>query len=56
MTLKEALINRGDDEETAEEIIQSMVESVYQGEDPEEVLLDEGLEPDYVQDLLELCL
>jgi len=56
MTLKKALINQGNSLETAEEIIQLMVESICQSEDPEEVLQDEGLEPDYVQDLLELCL
>lgn len=56
MTLKEALINQGNSSEIAEEIIQQMVDNVSFGDDPEEVLLDEGLEADYVQDLLELCL
>lgn len=37
----------------AEEEINEMRERVLEGEDPEEVLFDEGLEPDYVYDLME---
>lgn len=53
MTLREALLSRGDDPSTIEETIADMVASVEAGEDPEEVLCNEGLEPDYVLDLLE---
>ena len=38
----------------AEEIQQELVQSVIDGEDPEEVLYDAGLEPDYVIDLINL--
>ena len=34
------------------EIINEMKERMYEGEDPEEILYEEGLEPDYVLDLL----
>ena len=37
----------------AKVIIAEMVEEVFDGRDPEEVLFDWGLEPDYVFDLLE---
>lgn len=56
MTLREALANKGNEPEVIEEIIESMVQSVNEGEDPEEVLYGEGLEPDYVMDLLEECM
>jgi hypothetical protein len=36
----------------AQQIFDEMYELVQQGEDPEQVLFDEGLEPDYVMDLL----
>lgn len=56
MTLLEALMNSQDiDESTAKEIIREMADRVLEGEDPEELLSDEGLEPDYVFDLLEYC-
>lgn len=53
MTLKEALINQGNTPDRAEEIIRDMKESIEEGCDPEDVLQDEGLEPDYVLDLLD---
>jgi hypothetical protein len=43
------------DELTAEEadnLIKEMKDRVISGEDPEEILHEEGLEPDYVFDLL----
>ncbi len=40
------------DAEAAQHIFDEMVERVQNGEDPEEVLYEEGLEPDYVMDLL----
>jgi len=55
MTLREALKNQGNTDESIEEIIADMVASVNAGEDPETVLEGEGLEPDYVMDLLEEC-
>ena len=55
MTLLEALINRGETEEYAKELIQTMRDDVYDNfRDPEVVLEEEGLEPDYVFDLLNL--
>jgi len=53
MTLKEALVNRGDNPSEADELIAQMKQDVANGADPENVLYDEGLEPDYVMDLLE---
>lgn len=47
-----ALMNKGYDKEEAELIISDMRQSVLEGEDPEEVLYSEGLEPDYVFDLI----
>lgn len=41
-------------EEEAEVIQQVLAQSVFDGEDPEAVLYDFGLEPDYVIDLLNL--
>ena len=57
LTLLKALMNSQDiDESTATEIIKEMARQVLEdGEDPEELLSDEGLEPDYVFDLLEYC-
>ena len=55
MTLHEALMNR--DSLTfaeADEIVTEMRTLVYEGFDPEDVLFDEGLEPDYVFDLLDI--
>jgi hypothetical protein len=52
MTLKEALINQGNTPDDADEIISSMNEDIDNGADPEEVLEEYGLEPDYVMDLI----
>jgi len=38
--------------EQADEMIKEMHDRVLDGEDPEEILYEEGLEPDYVIDLL----
>ena len=40
------------DAAAAQHIFDEMLERVQNGEDPEEVLYEEGLEPDYVMDLL----
>lgn len=36
----------------AKEIVEDMRQRVMEGENPEEVLFEEGLEPDYVLDIL----
>lgn len=40
-------------EEEANEIMNDMVSDMEDGADPEDLLYDIGLEPDYVDDLLE---
>lgn len=56
LTLLQALMNSQDiDESSANDIIKGMAERMLQGEDPEELLSEEGLEPDYVMDLLDYC-
>jgi len=52
MELLTALINQGNDPTEALEILKEMKARVTEGEDPEEVLHEEGLEPDYILDLL----
>ena len=52
MTLRQALINQGNPIEDVDEIISSMQDDVMNGADPEEILYEYGLEPDYVMDLL----
>lgn len=52
MELLQALINKGHSKKDALAIIREMKERLHEGEDPEELLLEEGLEPDYVMDLL----
>ena len=54
MTLKKALM-KGQDLSASEaaEVIAEMKRRVYEdGADPEEVLYEEGLEPDYIYDLI----
>jgi hypothetical protein len=54
MNLKEALINGQDmSASEADEAIAEMRERILEGENPEEVLFDMGLEPDYIFDLIE---
>ena len=51
--LKKVLMNRDKlTSEEADEQIEEMVEAVNNGEDPENVLYDIGLEPDYIFDLI----
>lgn len=53
MTLKQALIQgQGLTSEEAIELIADMRKQVLEGADPEELLYDEGLEPDYIFDLI----
>jgi len=56
MTLREALINQGNDPERIDDMIYEMISDVNNGRNPESILDDYGLEPDYVMDLLDLCL
>lgn len=53
-TLKEVLIRRDNmTTEAADEMIAEARERVFEGEDPEEILMEDfGLEPDYIFDLL----
>ena len=53
--LRAALLAQNDGDEAAvDEAIADMVDQCHDGIDPEEVLYDYGLEPDYVFDLIEL--
>ncbi|MHB8483705.1 MAG: hypothetical protein ACYDBV_13410 [Nitrospiria bacterium] len=55
-SLTQTLIDRDElTEEQARQQVQDMVHRVLNGEDPEEVLYEIGLEPDYVIDLLDFC-
>jgi hypothetical protein len=48
-----AIMNRDHSSYTeANELVKEMRDRVNKGEDPENVLFDEGFEPDYVFDLL----
>ena len=51
MTLYEVFKHRGMTDTQAREMLEEMRERVWEGEDPEEILAEEGLEPDYVFDL-----
>ena len=55
MTLRAALEKQGNSPEEVNEIIKSMVEAFDNGADPENCLEEQGLEPDYVLDLLDEC-
>ena len=54
MTLLKALMEGHDlSRDEAKELIEEMRKQVHDGnEDPEEVLYEEGLEPDYIYDLI----
>ena len=54
MELLNGLINNGEVETKTEgmKLIKEMRKRVLEGEDPEEVLFEYGLEPDYVFDLI----
>jgi hypothetical protein len=52
-TLKDTLMMRNElSSEEADEIIEEMKGRIAEGDDPEEILLEEGLEFDYVFDLI----
>jgi len=55
MTLKEAIMNQGNTVEEAQLIVDTLVEDFLAGSNPEELLDDQGLELDYLQDLLDAC-
>jgi len=50
--LLKVLIQKETSVEAAKSVLKGMIEEVNEGEDPEEVLFDYGLEPDYVIDLV----
>ena len=51
--LHKALMHNEDiSREEADQMISEFYDRVADGEDPEEILYDEGLEPDYVLDIL----
>ncbi len=52
--LCKALINsdQASDQSEADGIVSEMRERMLNGEDPEEILLEYGLEPDYVFDIM----
>lgn len=53
MTLIQALLAQGNDAQEVRDILADMMDRVYDmQEDPEEVLADYGLEPDYVMELI----
>ena len=53
MNLKNALMNSQDlSSNEADSLIEEMRERIFEGENPEEILYDEGLEPDYIFDLI----
>jgi len=53
MSLRNALIASQDlNEIEANALIEEMRERIIEGENPEEVLYSEGLEPDYIFDLI----
>jgi uncharacterized protein (DUF433 family) len=52
MELKQALINLGFEKDEVRSIIIEMKNKVIKGADPEELLYDYGLEPDYVFEIL----
>ena len=56
MTLLKILMKRDNlSEAEALEQINDMQQAVLDGENPEEILYDYGLEPDYIFDILPLC-
>ncbi|KKK66198.1 hypothetical protein LCGC14_2966530 [marine sediment metagenome] len=51
--LKKVLMKRDEmTEEEADEYIEEMQERIFEGESPDEVLRNIGLEPDYIFDLI----
>ncbi len=53
--LHRAIMNRDDVSlEDADELVQELKESVREGGDAEQLLFDEGFEPDYVFDIIDL--
>lgn len=54
-TIVEVLIERdGMTKEEATEYMDQLRQSVIEGEDPEEILEELGLEPDYIMDLIDI--
>lgn len=54
-TLHQIFMRRdGMSSEDATQLIEEMREAVANGDDPEEILYAEGLEPDYIFDIIDL--
>ena len=54
LSLLAALIHSQDfTKQEALDVLNEMKERVFEGEDPEEILYEYGLEPDYILDLLD---
>jgi hypothetical protein len=54
-SLKEVLMQRDNmTADEADELINDCKERVFGGEDPEEVLYELGIEPDYIFDILDI--
>lgn len=56
MDLKTALMKQGNSLSETKDIISTMIEDVLSGSDPEDVLYEYGLEPDYVIDLINMVI
>lgn len=53
MSLKDAIMSRDEcSDSEAQSLIDDMILRVENGENPEEVLYEEGFEPDYIFDIL----
>lgn len=50
--LLKVLIQKESSVQAAKDVLKGMIKEVNEGADPEEVLYDYGLEPDYVIDLI----
>lgn len=51
--LRDALVSGGHYEESeVDEVMAEMYQRMMEGENPEDILYEEGLEPDYVFDLI----
>lgn len=55
MSLIQALQNKGYEKSEIRSLIRDWCERIVHGENPEELLMEEYLEPDYVFDLLDYC-
>ncbi len=54
MNLKDNLIKIGYSASAADQVIKDMLDRVIAGEDPGSVLVEEGLSPDYADELINI--